>query len=66
MGSPNCVDSICYDGNAGDPCNFDSNCGVDAPFCENLNNTCSDGMPGATCSVNTDCLSNMCAMEVCL
>ena len=60
MASPYCVDGTCYDGSAGDNCEFDSDCAAEAPFCENVGDTCSTGEPGEACALNNDCLSDDC------
>lgn len=43
------------DGELGDPCWGDSECGGDAPFCYELGDACQSGLPGDPCETEDDC-----------
>lgn len=51
-----CID----DGNAGNPCESEDNCGGSAPFCVGGVCSCVQGNNGDLCSGNDDCTSSKC------
>ncbi len=54
----------CQDGDEGDPCNADAQCGPTAPFCA-LDGQCHDGSAGDPCNGDPQCVGLSCDMNVC-